>query len=114
MTIDRVENQAGIFRIMITLTTGDMTLSELLRISEVTQRAAYRSLYQLTVMGWMEEEQLDKFPFTRTFRLTEKGKKAAKIIRQLEKLTDPSPDTTIYDAEKSGRIPQGWTLRKRT
>jgi DNA-binding HxlR family transcriptional regulator len=119
MTIDRVENQAGIFRIALSLTLGETKISDLIRIAGVTQKAAYRAIYQLAIMEWIEERQMKKFPFTRVFYLTEKGEKAAKVIKQLEKLTnspidDPKTYTTITDTKVETKTVQseGWTLEK--
>ena len=122
MTVDRLENQAGILRIVLSLDgEGETKISDLIRLTGVTQNPVYRSIYQLTVMEWIEEDRLKEFPFTRTFYLTDKGKKAAKVIKQLEKLTDSpldsEPQRTVYvDGDEVVKVEildrSGWTLEK--
>ena len=111
MTIDRIENQAGIFRIPLTLTLGDAKISDIIRIAGVTQKAAYRAIYQLAEMGWIIETQTKKFPFTRTIKLTSKGKRAVKLIKQLEPLTDIIPEFH-YNKQREKIEIKGWTLDK--
>ena len=62
------------------------SLSELMKRANINQTAAYNSLRKLKELKWIEEEQQKDFPFRREFKLTEKGRKAAKVLRELERI----------------------------
>ncbi|MBU4189456.1 MAG: helix-turn-helix transcriptional regulator [Candidatus Thermoplasmatota archaeon] len=52
--------------------------------AKINQSALYSALPKLLEMGMIEEKKSKSFPFKRTFKLTENGRKVAKHLLEIE------------------------------
>jgi len=86
MALERLENQVGILRIVLALAVKDTSYLELGKRVGIGKEATASSVTKLLVLGWIKEERERDFPFTRTFKLTKKGRKAVDSIKDLKKL----------------------------
>ena len=86
MGVEKLENQAGILRIILVLEKGERTLTELINDVGIHQTTAYNSVKKLSDLGWIEQSKMKDFPFTRTFKLTADGKEAGKSIKKLDSM----------------------------
>lgn len=65
---------------------GESTISELKERAGMSLTGIYNSIRKLLDVGLIEEVRESKFPFRRMIRLTEKGRKIASLLEQLDSL----------------------------
>lgn len=53
---------------------------------DVGQTALYSTIYKLLDAGLVQEERSDKVPFTRRLILTDKGRRVAELLSQIEEV----------------------------
>lgn len=63
-----------------------VSLTDLVRNLEITQDPIYKTLPILTLLKLVQETHEKEFPRRRLFRLTQKGRKVAEKLRELEKI----------------------------
>ena len=88
MGIEKLESQSGILRILIYLHDkgGGVSITDFVQKAKINQSALYSALPKLLEMGMIEEKMSNVFPFKRTFKLTENGKKVVNHLREIEKI----------------------------
>lgn len=65
---------------------GPLTVTGIRRHTRISPSAVYTAVRGLKARGLIVEEQEKDFPFRRFITATEKGLKAAELLRDLEKL----------------------------
>ncbi len=66
---------------------GESTISELKERAGLSLTGIYNSLRKLLDMGLVEEVRESRFPFRRLIRLTDRGRKVALLLEQLDSIT---------------------------
>ncbi len=88
MGIEKFESQSGILRILLHLWSKEASITDLVQKAKINQSALYSALPKLLDMGMIEEKMSKSFPFKRTFKLTENGRKVAKHLLEIENILD--------------------------
>lgn len=86
MGIEKLESQSGILRILLYLHDKEASITDFVQKAKINQSALYSALPKLLEMGMIEEKMSNVFPFKRTFKLTENGKKVVNHLREIEKI----------------------------
>lgn len=78
--------QTSACRILVLLTKEAYPVSEIIRQVGSSQQAIYNALRKLKDAGLIQEELETDFPRRRLISLTEKGRKVAEKLEEIEKM----------------------------
>ena len=79
--------QTGALRLLVTLLKNDaLPVSELIKVVGCSQHALYNAIETLLEAGLIYEAHEKSFPRRRIFRLTEKGRKVAEKLLEIEEI----------------------------
>ncbi len=92
--LKHLEKPTGTLTILLCLYGEEsLTLSELKAKGGLNLSVLYNSIAKLEEMEIVSEEKREKFPFIRRFRLTNKGRKVAKHLLEIEKILQDASQT---------------------
>ena len=87
--IGELDETKGTFRVLLILhREGPLSRPKLIRKAAVGKQAVYTALRVLQQLGLVEEERTKGFPNTVLTGLTERGRKVAKRVGEIEKLVN--------------------------
>jgi DNA-binding MarR family transcriptional regulator len=78
-------DEAGVLMITL-LKYGRLSLLELREKSDLSNQTVYNNVKRLLEMGLIQEELEETFPRRRLISLTEKGRKVAEKLEEIERL----------------------------
>lgn len=85
MEINKLEKRAAL-QILLYLLKGEASRTDLRKNLDASVDAIYSALPILLKLGLIEEETLKEFPFSVVIRLTEKGRRVAEHLVEIEKI----------------------------
>ncbi|MEM2102349.1 MAG: winged helix-turn-helix transcriptional regulator [Candidatus Bathyarchaeia archaeon] len=80
------ESKAALRILLYLHKKGQTKLTTIIQDMPLGQKAVYTALNTLKQLTLLKEETAKEFPFTRKFRLTQKGEKIAEHIAQIENI----------------------------
>ena len=87
--IDELGGAKAALRVLLTLhKEGPLSRTKLIWNAAMGKQAVYTALRVLQQLGLVEEERTKGFPNTVLTGLTERGRKVAKMVREIEKLVN--------------------------
>ena len=74
-------------KLLIALLDGEkMYITELQQKARVSRSAVYTAIRKLMERNLIVVEEMDRFPFQRFIKLTDRGKRIAELLVEIEKL----------------------------
>ncbi|MBA7658522.1 hypothetical protein ES703_66478 [subsurface metagenome] len=86
--IGELDETKGALRVLLILHEGPLPRTKLIGNAAVGKQAVYTALRVLQQLGLVEEERTKGFPNTVFTGLTERGRKVAKMVGEIEKLVN--------------------------
>jgi len=85
--IRKLEKRAAL-QILLYLLNGGASRTDLRKNIDASVDAIYSALSILLKLGLIKEETLEKFPFSVVVKLTEKGRRIAALLAEIEKILE--------------------------
>jgi DNA-binding HxlR family transcriptional regulator len=82
--------KAGTIRILLSLLEGESTMSELREKAKCPLTTLYTSLVLLRDLGLLKVELTERFPRTKTVKLTERGRRVAELLKKIDDIIKSS------------------------
>jgi DNA-binding HxlR family transcriptional regulator len=82
--------KAGVVRILLSLLKGESKTSELIEKAKCPYTTLYTSLSLLRNLGLVEVEIVKKYPRKKIVKLTERGRRVAELLKQIDDIVKSS------------------------
>jgi DNA-binding HxlR family transcriptional regulator len=82
--------KAGTTRILLSLFEGECKMSDLREKAKCPLTTLYTSLALLQDLGLVKIELTEKFPRTKTIKLTERGRRVAELLKKIDEIVKSS------------------------
>ncbi len=85
-TLHLLEKAGAIEFLLYLYENGETNFTNAVRSLKTGQAALYSAVSRLLEAGLILEERGDVFPFTRKFKLTDRGRRVAMLLAEIEKI----------------------------